>query len=377
MFPLPMNKQNADAFRAMLGAMAQSGYPTKSPTPTKWFSRPAGYFPRPRRARASRYRGGSAPGGAAPLPTKPLDVVARRRRHYQKIKKCDKMKGTALKKEVCKLSNQIKELKNAESASLGKMTYRKMEVWNQTCANNVQSVSLYEISKPSNYETVLAQLKYYDPGTPGTLITASAATGTYQKNFLVKNIHAKLTFRNNYQSDADVTVYLCTPKSDSSISPKQAWTDGITTDAGNVSANTEINQYPTDYDVFRDLWNAKRAGHKVLSPGESFEVSHSIQDVEYDPALYDEHAALYQKRFKTAMWMVVLKGTLSHDTVINDELGLAQAGIDTHIHQTWTVQYDAGVNLSYVYLDSTLDSPTTGFVQSHQPIPDNVGYSVN
>lgn len=307
-------------------------------------------------------------GGAAPLPSK---IYKRQKRRRPKTKSNKK-----LSKEVSRIKKQVSDLKHSENASLGNMTYRQLQVWNQTCANNVQSISLYEISKPSNYETVLAQLKYYDPSVPGTLITASAATGTYQKNFLVKSIFSKLTFRNNYQSDADVTVYLCTPKSDSSISPSQAWTDGITTDAGNVTANTEINQYPTDYDVFRDLWTAKRAAHKILSPGQSFDVSHSISNVDYDPALYDEHSAQYQKRFKTAMWMVVLRGTLSHDTAVDDQLGLAQAGIDTYVQNTWNVQYDAGVNLSYVYLDTTLDTPTNGFVQSHQPIPDNVGYSV-
>lgn len=315
-------------------------------------------------------------GGGAPL--RGVDPYrSQKRRHRKlKLKKCRNMKGMALKKEVCKLSNQIKELKHAESASLGKMTYRSIKAWNHLVGDNVQSDASYAINRPADYETVLANLKYYDPAVPGTLVTASAATGTYQKNFLVKNIFSKLSMRNNYQTDVEVIAYLCTPKSDSSISPASAWTDGITTDAGNITARTEYGCYPTDFDVFRDLWKAKRACSKILSPGQSTEVSHSVQNVEYDPALYDEHSASYQQRFKTFVWLVVLKGTVAHDTAVSAQQGTIAGGLDVIQSETWTIQYDAGVNLSYVVLDTTLDTPTNSFVQSHQPIADNIGYSV-
>lgn len=315
-------------------------------------------------------------GGAAPLPTKSATAPARRRKQAQKAKKCRNMKGYKLSKEVCSMKNQIRDLKKSEEASLGKMTYRKIQAWNHTVGNNVQSTSSYAVNRPTEYESVLANLKYYDPAVPGTLVTAAAATGTFQKDFLVKNIFSKLSFRNNYQTDVEITAYLCLPKSDSSIGPSTAWGDGISTDAGNVTSKNEIGCFPTDFDVFRDLWTAKRALHKVLSPGQSTECSHSVQDVQYDPALYDEHAADYQRRFKTFTWLVVIKGTLAHDTTLTAEQGIIAAGVDVLQSETWSVQYDAGVNLSYVMLDTTLDTPTNGFVQSHQPIPDNIGFSV-
>lgn len=314
-------------------------------------------------------------GSAAPIPSKPADSYQRKKKRFQKARKCRNMKGMKLKKEVCKLSNQIKELKNSESASLGKMTYRVMTPKRLLAATNTQGVTTMVINRTSDYEDALSRLKYYDPATPGTLITAAAATGTYQKNFLLKSIYAKLELRNNYQSDCEVTVYLCRVKADSSINPSAAWGDGITTDAGSIAASSELAQYPTDYDVFNDLWSCKRVVHKILSPGESTTASHSLQDIEYNPALVDEHSANYQQRFKCAEWLIVVRGCLSHDTA-QDEQGLSQSGVDIIHHKTWKVSYDAGVNLSYIETNVALDTPTNGFVQSHQPIADNQAYSV-
>lgn len=315
-------------------------------------------------------------GGAAPLPSKSANAGSRRRKKFRKAKKCRNMKGMTLKREVCKLSNQIKELKHSESASLGKMTYRVLTTKRQLVGDNVQNVEQHSINSTTKYEAALANLKYYDPATPGTLITADAATGSYQKNFLVKSIYSKLDIRNNYQSDADITVYLCRVKADSSLSPATAWGDGIATDAGNVAASSELSQYPTDYDVFNDLWTCKRVAHKVLSPGESMTATHSLENVEYNPALVDEHSASYQQRYASCVWLTVLRGTAAHDTSL-DQQGLQAAGVDILQTQVWKVSYDAGINLSYVMVSNTLDTPTTGFVQSHQPIPDNITYSVS
>lgn len=324
---------------------------------------------------AAQQRSRQAKGGAAPLPSRSVDAPARRRKKWQKAKKCRNMKGMALKKEVCKLSNQIKELKNSESASLGKMTYRTQFPFRLLAPDNLQAVTRSGINTTADYEDALSRLKYYDPATPGTLITAAAATGTYQKNFLVKSIYSKLELRNNYQSDAEVTVYLARVKADSSISSTTAWGDGITTDAGSVTATSELGQFPTDYDVFNDLWSCKRVVHKVLSPGESTVATHAISDVEYNPALVDEHTATYQQRFRCAEWLIVVKGCLSHDNAANEQ-GYSAAGIDMNHHRTWVVSYDAGVNLSYIENNINLDTPTNGFVQSHQPIADNQAYSV-
>lgn len=313
-------------------------------------------------------------GGAAPIHTKSANFKQKQRSRRAKAKKCRNMKGMALKKEVCKLSNQIKELKNSESASLGAMIYRTQWPHRIVSTTNTQGVYRTNINRTSDYEGALALLKYYDPATPGTLITADASTGSYQKNFLIKNLYSKLELRNNYQTDVELTVYLCRVKADSSISPSTAWGDGIATDAGNVTAVTELGQYPNDYDVFRDLWSCKRVVHKVLSPGESTLATHSVDDVEYNPALVDEHSAVYQQRFKSSEWLVVVKGCVSHDTTL-DEQGLSAAGVDMIHHRTWQISYDAGVNLSYVMTSINMDTPTNGFVQSHQPTPDNIAYS--
>jgi len=312
------------------------------------------------------YYGSKQKGSAVP-------IKGKRQRRKPRRTHCKGVKGKA-GKEICQIKKAIKALKFSENASLGRMTYRKLQSFRVISADNLQAVSSDGGNDTTQMETTLANLKYYDPANPGTLVTAAATTGTYQRNFLFKSITSKLVLRNNYQSDATVKIYLCKAKDDTDISPSTAWSTGIAT-SGNVSSITQLNQYPTDNDLFNDLYSVKVAGTYVLSPGQSCSVSHTEKDIEYDPATVDNHNLLYQKEYKAFKWMTVVSGVLSHDVSADDQ-GIAQAGVDGLVYTTHVVSYDAGVNLTFVHNVISLDTPATSFVQSHQPIADNQAYSV-
>lgn len=281
-----------------------------------------------------------------------------------------------VKKEVLTLKKKVRDIEHSENASLGKMTYRRKVADRIIVSENAQQVSVYNANTTGRYEAVLANLKYYNPSDPANLVTASAATGTYQKDFLVKNISSKLTLRNNYQSDVEVLVYLCQPKNDTDQSPSAAWSLGIADDPGNITAYSDWGNLPTDFDTFRNFFKTKRLCLKTLSPGQSVQVSHGVKDVFYDPAMTDAHALDYQVHLKSFAFLVIIRGTLGHDTTL-DEQTMMSAGVDTYQEDTMIVSYNAGVNLSFVHVDTTLATVTNGAVQSHQPTPDNVGYSVN
>lgn len=319
------------------------------------------------------YRSG---GGAKPLKGKSYATSRLRKARRRERKKCTNLKGYALKKKVCQLERRVKDLQHSESSSLGKITYRKFQTNTIRAGNNAQAVARAEVNNLSNMEAVLAQLLYYNPSAPATLVTADGTSGTYQKEFLFKTVYAKYLLRNNYQTDAEVTVYLIKPKQDTSINASLSWSNAIADDAGNSSAVTDYGIYPNEFDTFRDNWTAKRVLTKSLAPGQSCEVSHTENDIFYDPAFTDSHSLAYQKGFKMFGFLTIVKGVLSHDTTVSTEQGTAEAGVDTLLQSNYVVHYDAGVNLSYVYQDTTLDTPTNGFVQSHQPIPDNIAYSV-
>lgn len=65
-------------------------------------------------------------------------------------------------------------------------------------------------------ETALSQLRYYDPATPGTLVTAPVGTGTFQREVHVTGVYHSLEIRNNYQVPCKITIYALTPKQDTS-----------------------------------------------------------------------------------------------------------------------------------------------------------------
>lgn len=304
-------------------------------------------------------------GGAAPLKSKKVRVSKRPVRVKSNVK---------LSKDVKLLKKQLYELRACDE-TIGKFTSRRNISASLLSANNLQNSAIAVNSRISDYESILTNLKYYNPSAPATLVTADGTTGTYQKNFLFKSVYSKLLMRNNYQTDAHVMVYLCEPKADTDQSPAQAWTDGIANDPGNVTASTAYNSYPSDYETFRDFWKAKRVCSKILSPGQTAEATHSIKNVCYDPSFSDSHNLEYQKGLKSFVWLIVVKGTLSHDTSAG-EVGIQAAGIDYMQQDTYTVHYDAGVSLTYVDVNNTLGTPTNGFVQSHQPISDNISYSV-
>lgn len=315
-------------------------------------------------------------GGAAPLSGKNTGFKLRQRKQRAERKKCKKLSGYALKKEVCQLKNAVKDLKHSEAASLATLTYRKIRSDRELAVETQQNAGVKNIVTTTNLETVINELLYYDPSNPTVLINADGALGSYQKNFLFKSISSKLRLRNNYQSDCEVTVYICTPKKDSSTNPTSAWTAGINDDPGSIGSFTEYGAYPTDTETFRDLWSAKRVAIKTLSPGQSCEVSHSVSDVNYDPAITDTIVSIFQRSIKSCVWLYVVKGCLSHDTVANEQ-GISACGVDVQQSDTYKVSYDAGVNLSYTIIDDTMNSASNAFVQSHQPAPDNVGYSVD
>lgn len=312
-------------------------------------------------------------GGAAPLPGR-NPVAGRRRKQRARLqKKCAKMKGTALKKEVCLLSNKVKEMKHENDSSLAELTFRQFDKARYFTSVNLQASDTAVGITTGLMESALAQLKYFNPAT-NAFVTASGISGTDQKTFHFKNIVSTIHLRNNYQQDVELVVYLCTPRSDTSIAPHTAWSNGIADDVGNVTSIADYGSLPTDYETFKDLWVTKRVINKVLSPGESTKVSNAVDDIKYDPSFVDTHPFDYQKKYKSFSWLVILKGCPSHDTAAN-QVGVGQAGLDVIRKTTMKISYNAGQNFTYIYMVKNFDTPTNGFVQSQKPVADNIAYS--
>lgn len=274
-------------------------------------------------------------------------------------------KKKSLKKQVKQLASIVKNTEGTLTY-IDKNTARLLASANQNAYLDVGTVTM------ANYETVLGQLRFFDPSNPGTFITGSGATGTYSREYML-SYYVETQITNNYQIPVEVSMYNLSPKVDTSIAPATAYTNGLA-DVGNPSSSSTL-MFPTHSSEFVDLWKIEKTRKVILQPGKSIVMIQSRKDVKYDPSLYDSHALTYQKRFKCSAQLLRIQGVLAHDTTL-DQQGHAPAGVDIVSKRKWVVKYDAGVDLNYIVLSDNYDSFTNGAVVSSYPVADNIGYSV-
>ena len=193
----------------------------------------------------------------------------------------------------------------------------------------------------------------------------------------MKSAYLKLTLKNNYQIPCEVDMYMVTPKHDTSSNPLADWQTGIDDNPNTtITAPTQIGQFPTDFDTFTKLWSIKKVFTKTLSPGQSCMVTNTVKDITIDPAYLDANAEAYQRSLKSYAYMYVVRGVLGHEQDAGtSNVGLTQAGVDWHIKSIYKVNYDAGIRLNDVRIDTQLDATIAPFVTS-QKDTDNQIYSI-
>lgn len=315
-----------------------------------------------------------APGGGGSLrQRKPYS----RRVAYRKSRKCRTMGRRKLSKKVCHLESAIKGLKFSENASLGTFIHRNMGVHGPVLCNAASTrygVAVVEGLVMADFNDSIQYLKYYDPATPGTLTVADGKTGTYDRRFLFKSAHCSIQARNNYQTDIKLKVYLCTPKQSSTIGVTTAWQNGVTANQDtSFTSYLDYGQYPNDYSDFKDTWTAKLHCKATLTPGQTMTCSHGVKNIEYDPTAFASHNAAYQSKYKNFKFLVVVEGTLGHNSTAAN--GLIRGGVDLLSNRVRIVNYDAGVNVKFIKVENGTADQTTGAVQSAKPVADNIGYS--
>lgn len=294
------------------------------------------------------------------------------------VKPKKKSRGTVASGKRDKDSQKVKSkldklLKYAES-DMGTHIQRIRDVYRQLSSVNQKAHGGAIASSTAVLETVLSELRYYDPSAPSALVQASGATGSYQKEFYFEKVYSKITIRNNYQLPVDVSLYACVPKVDTSITPNTAFTNGLA-DIGNPTSTCPL-LYPTDSEQFNDLWKIDKSKKKSLKPGEQISLAWSGKSFQYDPSFVDSHALSYQKKYSSLVWHFTNSGVLAHDSSF-DEQGLAQSGIDVIVDTTFIVKYAAGADIKYLVCTDNSDTFSNGALASSMPVADNIGYSVN
>lgn len=279
-------------------------------------------------------------------------------------------------KRVKSLGKKVKQLTKIAEAEQGVHIHRVRSAFDESCASNgsiFRGNANFECNSQTQLEAVLAELRYYDPSNPGTLVQASGATGTFYKEFYFKRSYHKMTVTNNYQVPVVITLYSYRVRSDTSITPASAFSAGLT-DVGNPST-TSLLVYPSDSKQLSDLWRVEKSKTVYLMPGKRTTIICSNKPFLYDPSLYDSHALSYQKIFKSSCFAIRVEGPVGHDTTA-DEQGQLAAGVDVCIDHTYEILYDAGAGIRFITVDTTgMNGFTNSGVISSMPVSDNIPYS--
>lgn len=273
-----------------------------------------------------------------------------------------------------KARKAIQKVRRLAESDMGTHTHRirsTARLLSSVNSCNTRSDSLVSIT---NLEAALAQLRYYNPSDPGTLVQASGLTGTFQKEFNFTKVYARSVVRNNYQVPVKVSIYMCTPKDDTSITPLESYTNGLT-DVGNPSASSAL-VFLTDSPQFSDLWRVVSSKSVELKPGRKVSVKFTGKPFQYDPSLIDNHAMEYQSKYDCCATFLRIEGIIGHDTAA-DEQGTIQAGVDVVNDIRFEIQYSAGADIRYITVSNGSDTFTNGGVVSSYPVADNIGYSVS
>lgn len=279
------------------------------------------------------------------------------------------------KRDLSRCKKAIKSLKQDVNTALGTITYRNVKSGSSlSVANKRDTKEFADVNVTSTLESITSVLEFFDPSNPAVLITASQSAGTYQRNVMFKSISSKIHLRNNYKTDARLKVYLCHCKDDTDKSPLTCWNSGVP-DASDMTDSTDLLSYPSDQNLFNDLWRSKLVINTTLSPGQSITANNTEKDVEIDAAVIDSHNLSYQKEYKSFVWLILTEGTICHDTVASEQ-GIGPAGVDYIVHNTYKMSYNAGINLTKVVASNQLDNFTTSAVQSHQPVAANQPFGI-
>lgn len=273
------------------------------------------------------------------------------------------------------LTKQVRAIQKEMKTNMGTLIYKEISTGRavQSVVNQQTLTPVTQITMGS-YETVLGELRFFNPSVPGTLIQGSGASGTYDRNYHFKNVYSKVSIVNNYQIPVKVKLYCCIPREDTNIIPITAFTNGLA-DIGNPS-NTSPYLDLTESPQFNKLWKIVASSKKILQPGQVLKDSVNNKDIMYNPSFFDSHALDYQKKYKTLNWFVRITGVLAHDTTVTTEQSLAPCGVDFLYQNYYTVEYDAGIDLKYIVIADTSDTSfTNGGVVSSKPVADNIGYS--
>lgn len=274
------------------------------------------------------------------------------------------------------LKSQVKDIKKSLKSDQATFTQRERFTADAFCSLGYSSTTSFAGTGVSDLESALANLQYFDPSNPATLITASGATGAYSRQYHFKSTYKKLTVRNNYQIPCQVKVYSYVPKTDTDQSPTQFFAAGVLDQYQSpAQSTTNVLAHISDIDIVNDNWKSLKTWTRVLDAGKQMTCTWSAGPFNYDPSNVDTHNLAYQTKYKSHIWVVRLEGVLGHDASADNQATLG-AEVDLMCDVKHVITYDAGVSINKIRLDNNAPTAFTGSgVVTNKPMADNQAQS--
>lgn len=222
-------------------------------------------------------------------------------------------------------------------------------------------------------QNALTNLQYYNPASPAALTTADGDLGSYQREFLFEKVHDRITIQNQGYVAKTCRIYLCEPRSDTSVRPEVAWENGLKDQQIGNNPGGDVPEQPlsrpTDVAQFNDLWKTSKYEEFRLPVGGLKSFSHTAPAYKFDPSLADVHIMAYQARWKSFIWLLVLVGDTVQDKTETWVNNSNTANLVVSHVQTTSISYDAGTSVNSVeYQHATSDSGATAFNSSRPQV---------
>lgn len=267
--------------------------------------------------------------------------------------------------------NLARSLKSDQATHI----HRYSAVVQDTVAVNRQEVATVFDLTATHVENAVSYLRYYDPTVPGTLVTADAAVGTYQRDIHIASIFDEVSVQNNFQIPVEMKFYMCYPKNDTSQTCVSAYSQSITDQV--VTGGTGVSSFGlelNDCKQVTDAYNIKLAWKGILQPGRTKRFYNATKAFDYSPALFDQHNLAYQKKWGGMQYVALIRGLPSHDNTTTTFVGNTNGGYDAVLRRKFTITYDAGVNLYDISFDNNQDAVSTALISS-KPVADNQAFA--
>lgn len=266
------------------------------------------------------------------------------------------------------LKKRVRRLEIDNSAQMSNLLYKEISTDYIETDPNVATYTSYSITSKSQMAKPMAQLRYYNPSAPSTLITADAADLAETNKVMFRNIYAGITLKNNYRAPVKVTVYCLETKSDTNTGPNAQMDAAIADQVLQQGATTwnkaNPNIYPTELTFFKQKWKVLDSCTKVLANGRSMTCRCNIPNFWYSPAYNDVNTNNFTTKYKSRVFYVRTQGVLGHEAAgVTDgaDVGYIGGSLDVSQLIRYNVRYDAGgPSLNLIYVDNpAADTSTT------------------